>query len=65
MTARPAHKAVSKPDDVDLNQMTLFATAQSEDIVRELEAVQINEITPVEALNILSRLQSRIKNRWQ
>lgn len=65
VTARPAHKAVTKPDDVDRNQMTLFATSQSEDIVRELEQVQINEITPVEALNILSRLQSRLKNRWQ
>ena len=65
VTARPAHKAVTKPDEVDLNQMTLFATAQSEDIVREIEQVQINEITPVEALNILSRLQSKVKNRWQ
>ncbi len=65
VTAKPAHKAVTKPDEVDLNQMTLFATARSEDIVRELEQVQINEITPVEALNILSRLQSKVKNRWQ
>ena len=61
----PQHKAVTKPDDVDLNQMTLFDTVKSDDIVREIEELQINEITPVEALNILSRMQSRLKNRWQ
>ncbi len=65
VTAKPAHKAVTRPDEVDLNQMTLFAAVQSEDIAKEIEQIQINEITPVEALNILSRLQSKLKNRWQ
>ena len=65
MAARVWRKAVTKPDDVDLNQMTLFDTVKSDDIVREIEELQINEITPVEALNILSRMQSRLKNRWQ
>lgn len=57
-------KTVTKPDEVDLNQMTIFDTVKNEDIIKELEGVQINEITPVEALNILSRLQSKLKNRW-
>ncbi len=57
-------KAVTKPDEVDLNQMTLFDTVKSEDIIKEIEDIQINEITPVEAINILSRLQGRLKNRW-
>ncbi len=57
-------KAVTKPDEVDLNQMTLFDTVKSEDIVREIEELHINEITPVEALNILSRMQGKLKNRW-
>ena len=58
------HKAVTRPDEVDLNQMTLFDTVKNDDIIHELEEVSINEITPMEALNILSRLQSKLKNRW-
>ena len=44
--------------------MTIFDTVKNEDIIQELEGIQINEITPVEALNILSRLQSKLRNRW-
>ncbi len=58
------HKPVTRPDEVDLNQMTISDTVKNEDIIRELEQIQINEITPVEALNLLSRLQSKLKNRW-
>ncbi len=57
-------KVVTKPDEVDLNQMTLYDTVKSEDIMREIEELHINEITPVEALNILSRMQGKLKNRW-
>ena len=59
------HKPVPRPDEVDLNQMTLFDTAKNEDIIAELEKLDINMLTPVEALNVLSTLQSRVKNRWQ
>lgn len=58
------HKAITKPDEVDLNQMTLFDTVKCEDIVKEIENLQINDITPMEALNILSRMQGKLKNRW-
>lgn len=57
-------RTVTKPDEVDLNQMSIFDTVKNEDIIRQLEEIQINEITPMEALNILSRLQSKLKNRW-
>ncbi len=57
-------KTITRPDEVDLNQMTLFDTVKSEDIISEIESIQINEITPMEALNILSRLQGKLKNRW-
>ena len=58
------HKAVTRPDEVDLNQMTLFDTVKNEDIIKEIESIEINEITPMEALNILSRMQGKLKNRW-
>ena len=57
-------RTVTRPDEVDLNQMSIFDTVKNEDIIRQLEEIQINEITPMEALNILSRLQSKLKNRW-
>ncbi len=60
-----SHKSVTKPDEVDLNQMTLFDTAKDDDIIEEIKDLNINELTPVEALNILSRMQGKIKNRWQ
>ena len=57
-------RTVTRPDEVDLNQMSIFDTVKNEDIIRQLEEIQINEITPMEALNILSRLQRKLKNRW-
>ena len=30
------HKAVAKPDEVDLNQMSIFDTVKDDDIIKEL-----------------------------
>ena len=57
----------SKPvhyDDVDLAQMSLFDTTSDEDVLKELSEVDIQNLTPLDALNTLYRLQSRLKNRW-
>ena len=51
-------------DQVDLAQMTLFDTVSDEDVLNELKEIEISTITPIEALNVLNRLQSRLKNRW-
>ncbi len=51
-------------DDVDLNQMTLFDTVQENDVLKELEELNVTNMTPMEALNTLYRLQSELKNRW-
>lgn len=53
-----------KYDQVDLDQMTLFDTVSDEDVLRELKEIEISTLTPLEALNVLNRLQSRLKNRW-
>ena len=52
-------------DEVDMAQMSLFDTVKDEDILAELEAADISNMTPLDALNTLYRLQSRLKNRWQ
>lgn len=51
-------------DDVDLGQMTLFDTVKDEDIVNELKEIDITNLTPLDALNTLYRLQNKLKNRW-
>ena len=52
-------------DDVDLMQMTLFDASTDEDILRELDELDIGNLTPVEALNVLYKLQNKRKNRWK
>ena len=58
-------RAVPKPDEVDLQQMSLFATVKDDDIIRELGELELGNMTPIDALNTLYRLQTKLKNRWQ
>lgn len=51
-------------DEMELSQMTLFDTVSDQDIINELMSVDITNMTPLDALNTLSSLQSRLKNRW-
>ena len=57
------HKPV-KYDEVDLEQMSLFDTVKDEDIIKELVEIDVGNLTPVDALNTLYRLQNKLKNRW-
>ena len=65
MSASPQHKAVEKPDEVDLNQMSIFDTVKDDDIIKELGDLELSSMTPIDALNTLYRLQTKLKNRWQ
>ena len=51
-------------DEVDLGQMSLFETVSDEDVLRELQEIDISNLTPLDALNTLYRLQTELKNRW-
>ena len=51
-------------DEVDLEQMTLFDTVKDDDILQELKDIDVSNLTPVEALNTIYRLQNKLKNRW-
>ena len=51
-------------DEVDLAQMSLFDTLKDDDIIAELREIDINSLTPMEALNRLFELQNKVKNRW-
>ncbi len=54
-----------KLDEVDLAQMSLFDTVTDEDVLKELMEVEVNTMSPLDALNTLYRLQNKLKNRWQ
>ena len=67
IAAQSGDNAVKKPeklDEVDLGQMSLFDTVKNDDIIKELEELDITNITPMEALNKLDELQSKVRNRW-
>ena len=51
-------------DEVDLEQISLFDTVQDQDIIEELKKLDITTLTPMDAMNILYRLQNKLKNRW-
>ena len=57
-------KKMQKPDDVDLEQMTLFDAVKDDDIIEELKNIDLGNLTPIEALNTLYKLQNKVKNRW-
>ena len=60
-------KAKRQPhmDEVDLAQISLFDTVTDQDILRELMEIEVNSMSPLDALNTLYRLQNKLKNRWQ
>ncbi len=58
------HKKMQAYDEVDLQQFSLFDTVKDEDVLQELLEVDVMNMTPVDAMNTLYRLQSKLKNRW-
>ncbi len=52
-------------DEVDLEQISLFDTVKDEDVLKELQEIDVTNLTPMDALNTLYRLQNKLKNRWQ
>ncbi|MCD8370567.1 MAG: DNA mismatch repair protein MutS [Clostridiales bacterium] len=59
-----SHKPVPKPDDVERNQLTLFETVREDDIIAEIKTIDLGNMTPIDALNTLYRLQTKLNNRW-
>ena len=59
------HKAVPKPDEVDMQQLSFFDTVKDDDIIRELDSLEFSTMTPLDAMNTLYRLQTKLKNRWK
>ena len=59
-----SNQKVKHYDDVDLAQMSLFDTVRDEDVIKELQSIDVSNMTPMDALNTLYKLQNQLKNRW-
>lgn len=53
-----------KYDEVDIAQFSLFDTVKDDDVLEELKAIEVGNLTPIDALNTIYRLQNKLKNRW-
>lgn len=62
-TSEP-QKKTKKYDEVDLAQMSLFDTVKDDDVLEELKQIDVSNLTPMDALNTIYRLQNKLKNRW-
>lgn len=60
----PSYKPVPKPDEIEMSQLTLFDTVRETDIIEELKGLELGNMTPIDALNTLYRLQTKLNNRW-
>lgn len=59
-----SHKPVPKPDDVEMSQLRLFDTVCEDAILEEIKNLELGNMTPIDALNTLYRIQTQLKNRW-
>ena len=60
-----AKNKTEAPDELELNQLSLFDTVKDEDVIEELKNIEISTLTPLDALNTLYRLQNKLNNRWK
>ena len=51
-------------DEVDLEQISLFDTVKDGDVLEELKSIDVSNLTPIDALNTIYKLQNKLKNRW-
>ncbi len=57
-------KEKKKYNDADVTQISFFDTVKDEDILEEIKTLDLDRMTPMEALMTLNRLKSLINNRW-
>ena len=45
--------------------MSLFDTVREDDIIKEIQEMDLANLTPLDALNTLYSLQNKLNNRWK
>lgn len=54
-----------EPKIVDMAQMYLFDTVKEDDIIKEIQDLDLGNMTPIQAINTLQELQNKLNNRWK
>ena len=66
--ARPVAKKAGRKKKTDDNQLSMFdgfaQMPSAEDILVELRDMDLNAVTPMDALNKLYQIQQKVKERW-
>ena len=57
-------KPKAAPVEMEMEQISLFDTVKDDDIITEIRELDLSNMTPLDALNTMYRLQNKIKNRW-
>ena len=60
-----AGKKAVKYNELELSQMSPFETVDESKIIRSIRELDISNLTPVDALNTLYRLQNELNNTWK
>ncbi len=62
---KQAKSMTKKQDLLDAEQMTLFETETDADILKEIQEMDVSNMTPLDALNRLNEIQNKLNNRWE
>jgi DNA mismatch repair protein MutS len=57
-------KPKAAPIEMEMEQISLFDTVKDDDIIKELREMDLGNMTPIDALNTIYRLQNMVRNRW-
>ena len=64
---RKRRRAEKKAGSKEMGQLSLFGTnnenIKTDDIIIELHGLDLSNITPIDAMNILYKMQEKIRNR--
>ena len=56
-------KAIKRQDEVDAGQLSFFDSVSDAEIIEEIRGIDISTLTPLDGLNLLYKIQNKIKNR--
>lgn len=57
-------KSKTKNLEEEMGQLSLFDEPSHEDVLKEIETLDLMTTTPIDALNLLYKLQAKVKSRW-
>lgn len=60
---KKTYKPVKKQNELEASQLSLFDTIKDTQIIDEIRALDITNMTPIDAMNTLYSIQNKIKNR--